>query len=64
MLVCCEALAATSPPLNFFDFRPAGTPFNPTPGAPPPGLRVVAPIVTNLPDDVSFKKFTPKVTCQ
>jgi iron complex outermembrane recepter protein len=46
---------------QLFDFRPAGTPFNPTPGAPPPGLRIVAPIVTNLADSVSFKKFTPKL---
>jgi iron complex outermembrane recepter protein len=46
---------------QLFDFRPAGTPFNPTPGAPPPGLRIAAPIVTNLADSVSFKKFTPKL---
>ena len=46
---------------QFFDFRPAGTAFNPTPGAPPPGLRIVAPIVTNLADSVKFQKFTPKV---
>jgi iron complex outermembrane receptor protein len=46
---------------QFFDFRPAGTPFNPTPGAPPPGLRVVAPIVTGLADDASFRQFTPKL---
>lgn len=44
-----------------FDFRPAGTPFNPTPGAPPPGLQIVAPIVTDLADSVDFEKFTPKV---
>jgi iron complex outermembrane recepter protein len=46
---------------QLFDFRPAGTPFNPTPGAPPPGLRIAAPIVTDLADSVSFKKFTPKI---
>jgi iron complex outermembrane recepter protein len=46
---------------QFFDFRPAGTPFNPTPGSPPPGLRIVAPIVTNLADSVDFEKFTPKL---
>lgn len=46
---------------QFFDFRPAGTGFNPTPGAPPPGLRIVAPIVTNLADNLKFQKFTPKV---
>lgn len=46
---------------QFFDFRPAGTAFNPTPGSPPPGLRIVAPIVTDLADKLSFKKFTPKV---
>lgn len=46
---------------QFFDFRPAGTPFNPTPGAPPPGLKIVAPIVTDLADSVDFEKFTPKV---
>jgi len=46
---------------QFFDFRPAGTPFNPMPGAPPPGLRIVAPIVTGLTDTVSFKQFTPKI---
>ena len=46
---------------QFFDFRPAGTPFNPAPGSPPPGLRIVAPIVTNLADSADFERFTPKV---
>ncbi len=46
---------------QFFDFRPQGTQFNPTPGAPPPGLRIVAPIVTNLADAADFDRFTPKV---
>jgi iron complex outermembrane receptor protein len=46
---------------QFFDFRPAGTPFDPTPGSPPPGLRIVAPIVTDLADSADFEKFTPKV---
>lgn len=46
---------------QFFDFRPAGTAFNPAPGSPPPGLFIVAPIVTNLADSVKFQKFTPKI---
>lgn len=46
---------------QFFDFTPLGTPFDPTPGAPPPGLFIVAPIVTDLESDLSFKKFTPKI---
>lgn len=46
---------------QFFDFRPRGTAFNPMPGSPPPGLFIVAPIVTNLADSVSFQRFTPKV---
>lgn len=42
---------------QFFDFRPAG--FSPQPGVVVPGF--VAPIVSNLPSSLSFRKFTPKV---
>ncbi|MBL0923789.1 MAG: TonB-dependent receptor [Sphingomonadaceae bacterium] len=50
---------------QFFDFRPQGV----GPGAifgfglPPAllGQRIVLPIVSNLPDSATFKKFTPKV---
>jgi len=42
---------------QFFDFRPAG--FRAPTGAVVPGF--VAPIVTNLGGQASFKKFTPKV---
>lgn len=42
---------------HVFDFRPAG--FQAAPGVVVPGF--VAPIVTDLRDQASFKKFTPKV---
>ncbi|PAX06765.1 TonB-dependent receptor [Sphingomonas lenta] len=42
---------------QLFDFRPAG--FSPAPGVVVPGF--VAPIVTRLPGELDFEKFTPKV---